>query len=109
MRRLPGRFAPPPRSIRRGFSTRGGGRAVADGVWQREGRHDPGLGFDASGGGPMMAVRDLMTPNPVTVTPQTTLAEVWDLMRELEIRHLPVVEDNSLIGMVSDRDLAHLD
>jgi acetoin utilization protein AcuB len=57
----------------------------------------------------MMAVRDLMTPNPVTVTPQATLAEVWDLMRELEIRHLPVVENNSLIGMVSDRDLAHLD
>src|SRR5262245_34566968 len=57
----------------------------------------------------MMAVRDLMTPNPVTVTPQTTLAEVWDVMRELEIRHLPVVENRALIGMVSDRDLAHLD
>jgi hypothetical protein len=31
------------------------------------GTADPGLGFDEVGGGPMMAVHDLMTPNPVTV------------------------------------------
>jgi CBS domain-containing protein len=31
------------------------------------------------------------------------------LMSELEIRHVPVVEDGALVGMLSDRDLARLD
>jgi acetoin utilization protein AcuB len=57
----------------------------------------------------LVTARDLMTPNPVTVSPRATVAEVWDLMRELEIRHVPVVEDGALVGMLSDRDLARLD
>ena len=56
-----------------------------------------------------MSARDLMTPNPVTVTPRASVAEVWDLMRELEIRHVPVVENGALVGMLSDRDLARFD
>jgi CBS domain-containing protein len=56
-----------------------------------------------------MKVRDVMTPNPITVTPQATLAEVWDLMREADIRHVPVARGGILIGMLSDRDLASLD
>ena len=56
-----------------------------------------------------MMARDVMTPNPVTVTPQTTLAEVWDVMREADIRHVPVARSGILIGMLSDRDLAALD
>jgi acetoin utilization protein AcuB len=56
-----------------------------------------------------MIARDLMTPNPATVTPQSTVAEAWDLMRELDVRHMPVVQDGALVGMLSDRDLAYLD
>jgi CBS domain-containing protein len=56
-----------------------------------------------------MRARDLMTPNPVTIAPQACIAEAWDLMRELEIRHIPVVASGALVGMLSDRDLAHLD
>jgi acetoin utilization protein AcuB len=56
-----------------------------------------------------MKARDVMTPSPVTVTPQATLAEVWDLMREADIRHVPVVQAGVLAGMLSDRDLASLD
>jgi CBS domain-containing protein len=56
-----------------------------------------------------MKARDVMTANPITVTPEATLAEVWDLMREADIRHVPVVQEGLLIGMVSDRDLASLD
>jgi acetoin utilization protein AcuB len=56
-----------------------------------------------------MKARDVMTANTVTVTPEATLAEVWDLMREADIRHVPVVQAGVLIGMVSDRDLASLD
>jgi acetoin utilization protein AcuB len=56
-----------------------------------------------------MKARDVMTSSPITVTPEATLAEVWDLMREADIRHVPVVEAGVLVGMVSDRDLASLD
>jgi acetoin utilization protein AcuB len=56
-----------------------------------------------------MKARDVMTPNPITVTTQATLGEVWDLMREADIRHVPVVRGGILIGMLSDRDLASLD
>lgn len=56
-----------------------------------------------------MKARDVMTPNPVTVTLEATLADVWDVMREADIRHVPVTRGGSLIGMLSDRDLASLD
>lgn len=56
-----------------------------------------------------MIARDLMTSDPLTVTPQASIAEVWDLMREVDVRHLPVVEADALVGMVSDRDLARVD
>ena len=56
-----------------------------------------------------MTAGELMTSNPATVTPHATIAEAWDLMRELDIRHLPVVDGESLVGMLSDRDLGNLD
>jgi len=56
-----------------------------------------------------MNARDLMTPDPLTVTPQASIAEAWDVMRELAVRHVPVVEDGVLVGMLSDRDLAQVD
>jgi len=56
-----------------------------------------------------MQARDVMTPNPATVSPETTVAEVWDLMRQHAVRHMPVVDRGALVGMVSDRDLAHFD
>jgi acetoin utilization protein AcuB len=56
-----------------------------------------------------MTARDLMTPNPTTVPPQASIAEVWDLMRELDVRHLPVVENDALVGMLSDRDIGSFD
>lgn len=55
-----------------------------------------------------MTAQDLMTPKPATVTPGATVAQVWDLMREFEIRHVPVVDRDALVGMLSDRDLASL-
>lgn len=47
-----------------------------------------------------------MTPDPICVGPDTTVAEVWRTMSERRFRHMPVVdEDRRLIGMVSQRDL----
>jgi acetoin utilization protein AcuB len=56
-----------------------------------------------------MRVQEVMSPNPVTVSPEVSVAEVWDLMRERGIRHIPVLERGVLVGMLSDRDLAHFD
>lgn len=56
-----------------------------------------------------MRADELMTANPVTVTPDVSIGEAWDLMRSMDIRHIPVVERRALVGMVSDRDLAALD
>lgn len=57
----------------------------------------------------LVTARELMTENPATLTTQATIAEAWDLMRELEIRHVPVIQDGALVGMLSDRDLARVD
>lgn len=56
-----------------------------------------------------MTARDVMTPRPATVTPHASVAEAWDLMRDLDVRHLPVVQGGELVGIVSDRDVARLD
>ncbi|MBI2207598.1 MAG: CBS domain-containing protein [Candidatus Rokubacteria bacterium] len=56
-----------------------------------------------------MRAGELMTSNPATLTPEATVAEAWDLMRELDIRHIPVVERGTLVGILSDRDLTDLD
>ena len=56
-----------------------------------------------------MIARDVMTPNPLTVAPEACIAEVWDLMREVDVRHVPVTLDGVLVGMLSDRDLARVD
>jgi CBS domain-containing protein len=55
-----------------------------------------------------MTAGDLMTPDPTIVVPEASVAEAWDLMRDLDIRHLPVVEGRTLVGMVSDRDFGRM-
>lgn len=52
-----------------------------------------------------MLVRDKMTPDPITISPQTTTAEALALMRDNHIRRLPVVDRGKLVGIVTDRDL----
>jgi acetoin utilization protein AcuB len=52
-----------------------------------------------------MRIEDLMTPNPVTVEPDSTISETLLLMYKHNIRHLPVVEKGRLEGIVSDRDI----
>jgi CBS domain-containing protein len=46
-----------------------------------------------------------MTPNPVTVSPETELSEAAASMLELGARHLPVVELGAVVGMISARDV----
>jgi acetoin utilization protein AcuB len=52
-----------------------------------------------------MRVRDIMTPYPVTVPPDTTVVDARRLMEERRIRHLLVTTENRLVGIVTDRDI----
>ncbi len=53
-----------------------------------------------------MLARDLMTEDPVRILDDRSLREAEHLMREYDMRHLPVVDDAGvLVGMLSDRDL----
>lgn len=51
-------------------------------------------------------VRDVMTTNPITVTPETDLTEVTELMAQNQIRRIPVVESGTLVGIISIGDVA---
>ena len=53
----------------------------------------------------MRVVADIMTPNPVTVTPRNAIRTAVNLMREGGFRRLPVVDRGRLVGVITDRDL----
>ena len=50
-------------------------------------------------------VRDIMTESVVTVTPEHTVPQCMTLMDQHGFRHLPVVENGAVIGVLSIRDL----
>lgn len=52
-----------------------------------------------------MRVKDVMTTDPVTIGPDATVEEAALLMRDLHISGLPVVENDKVIGIVTERDL----
>ena len=55
-----------------------------------------------------MKARDLMTPDPARCTPESTLREAAELMRQHDCGCIPVIERDSkrLVGVVTDRDIA---
>lgn len=52
-----------------------------------------------------MHVKDCMTQNPITINPNTTIAEALEIMRANQIRRLPVMDKGKMAGIVTDRDL----
>lgn len=52
-----------------------------------------------------MLVRHRMTQQPVTVSPQDTLATAQEKMTAGHFRRLPVVHDGALVGILTDRDV----
>lgn len=56
----------------------------------------------------MERVKDIMTTNPVTVTPQVTIDHVAQLMKSKDVGPIPIVQDQAskkLEGIVTDRDI----
>lgn len=52
-----------------------------------------------------MLVKELMSPDPIFCTPQTTLHDVALLMKKNECGAIPVCEGQHVVGIVTDRDI----
>jgi len=53
-------------------------------------------------------VDDVMTPDPTTLLPTQTVGDAYQLMKEHGFRHVPIVEGDVLLGIVSMTDIGHL-
>ncbi len=51
------------------------------------------------------AVREIMTPEVITVGPSSSVSRCMQMVTEHRIRHLPVVDDGAVVGVVSIGDL----
>ena len=55
-----------------------------------------------------MLVKDRMTPNPTTITTETSLKAALELIRSKPFRHLPVLDENGkLVGIVTEKSLVY--
>ena len=52
-----------------------------------------------------LRVRDVMSGSPVTIPPSMSVYEAHTLIQQRKVRHLPVLKDGCLVGIVSDRDI----
>ena len=52
-----------------------------------------------------MKVRDVMTPNVACITQETTIQETAQMMTKLNVGSMPVCEQESIVGIVTDRDI----
>lgn len=52
-------------------------------------------------------ISSVMTANPVCLSPSTSLDEALSLVSSRRIRHLPIVEEGKVLGLVSSGDLTH--
>ncbi len=52
-----------------------------------------------------MVLRDIMTPQPITVSPLTSLADVLYLLNRYQLSRLPVTEGSKLLGIITRSDI----
>ena len=52
-----------------------------------------------------MNIRDIMTPNPRTVSPDDSIESAARIMRDEDTGAVPVVQDGRPVGMLTDRDI----
>lgn len=69
---------------------------------ERDGLRALAAHFDAA----RQPVGQWMTPHPTTIHPDATVRDALELMLARGFRHLPVVEGDRVVGMVSIRDLS---
>jgi len=52
-----------------------------------------------------MLIKDFMTPNPITITEDIAVIDAAEMMKRNRVRRFPVLRENELVGMVTDRDV----
>ena len=52
-----------------------------------------------------MRIRDFMSTPTMTISPTASVIEARDLMRQRQVRHLPVLNSERVVGIVTDRDI----
>jgi Predicted signal-transduction protein containing cAMP-binding and CBS domains len=52
-------------------------------------------------------VEEIMSPSPISATPDSTVDECMRMMTENRVRHLPVLEDSRVVGIISIGDLVN--
>ena len=50
-------------------------------------------------------IKELMTPNPVVISPQSNIEEVLNAFSHYHIHALPVVENNKIVGIITSNDV----
>jgi acetoin utilization protein AcuB len=71
-----------------------------------ENEMEQSLQFDAAMSKPIPTISTFMTPMPESIGSNQTLAKAKEVMHSRNIRHLPALEGGTLVGLVSDRDIA---
>ena len=52
-----------------------------------------------------MLIKDFMTPNPITVDESISVLDAAELMKRNRVRRFPVMQNNKLVGIITDRDV----
>jgi CBS domain-containing protein len=52
------------------------------------------------------SIQEAMTSGPTTISPSTSAREAAGLLKSENVGSLPIVEDDRLVGVITDRDLA---
>lgn len=58
--------------------------------------------------GEIVTVKDIMITNPTTISPDATITEALETMRSLQIGCLPVVDQNELVGIITEMDFLRI-
>lgn len=56
-----------------------------------------------------ITIEEFTTPSPIFVSPEDNLQMVKDLLKKEGIRHMPVIKENIVVGILSDRDVKLLE
>ena len=54
-------------------------------------------------------LHQIMTPNVVTITPEQTVADAYDIIKNKRYHHIPVVDGTELVGIITSYDLMRME
>lgn len=52
-----------------------------------------------------MKIEEILTPDPQCATPETTLTQAAQIMKQFDVGMLPVCDNDRLVGTITDRDI----